>query len=231
MTPEAVNSTPTRPLPLVVLASGRGSTFAALLAAQQSGQLPIDIRAVLADKRSARVLMLAEDAGIATVALRPRDYPDRVAFDRALFAQVASLAPELIVLAGYMRVIDAAVVAQWQGRMINLHPSLLPKYPGLHTHELVLAAGEREHGASIHYVTEQLDAGPLIAQVRMPVNAGDTADGLAARLRPLEQTLLVAVIGLIASGRLVFATAGPVLDGRTLAEPLQYQPATGFGGL
>lgn len=218
-------------MPLVVLASGRGNTFAALLAAQQSGRLAIEIRAVLADKRMAPVLGLAEDAGIATVALRPRDYPDRVAFDLALFAKVAGFAPDLIVLAGYMRVIDASVVAQWRGRMINLHPSLLPKYPGLHTHELALAAGDREHGASIHFVTEELDAGPLIAQVRLPVRAGETAESLATRLRPLEQELLVGVVKLIAAGRLLYTAAGPALDGRTLDTALQYDPATGFGGL
>jgi len=226
-----VNSTASKPLPLVVLASGLGSTFSALLAAQESGRLPIEIRAVLADKRTAPVLGRAEDAGIATVALRPRDYADRIAFDRALFAQVTVHAPELIVLAGYMRVIDASIVAQWRGRMINLHPSLLPKYPGLHTHELALAAGDHEHGASVHYVTEQLDAGPLIAQVRLPVRADDTPETLAARLRPLEQGLLVAVVELIATGRLVYTQARPMLDGRTLAEALQFHPASGFGGL
>ena len=218
-----MKGTTVKPLRLVVLASGRGSTFAALLAAQLSGALPIDIRAVLADKRTAPVLGLAEDAGIATVALRPRDFPDRIAFDRALFAQVALHAPDLIVLAGYMRIIDASIVAKWRGRMINLHPSLLPKYPGLHTHQLALAAADREHGASVHYVTEQLDAGPLIAQVRMPVQVDDTAETLAARLRPLEQRLLVAVVGLIASGRLAYADAGLTLDGRTLAATLPFR--------
>jgi phosphoribosylglycinamide formyltransferase-1 len=208
-------------LRVVVLASGRGGTFAALLAAQQDGRLPIEIVALLSDKRTARVLTVAESAGIATVALRPRDYPDRASFDRALFARVADFTPDLVVLAGYMRVIDSSVVGQWRGRMINLHPSLLPKYPGLQTHERALAAGDDLHGASVHYVTAELDGGPLIAQVRMPVVAGDTAETLAARLRPLERQLLVRVVELISQGRLALGAATVEFDGHALVAPLR----------
>jgi len=208
-------------LRVVVLASGRGGTFAALLPAQQDGRLPIEIVALLSDKRTARVLTVAESAGIATVALRPRDYPDRASFDRALFARVADFTPDLVVLAGYMRVIDSSVVGQWRGRMINLHPSLLPKYPGLQTHERALAAGDDLHGASVHYVTAELDGGPLIAQVRMPVVAGDTAETLAARLRPLERQLLVRVVELISQGRLALGAATVEFDGHALVAPLR----------
>jgi len=208
-------------LRVVVLASGRGGTFAALLAAQQDGRLPIEIVALLSDKRTARVLTVAESAGIATVALRPRDYPDRASFDRALFARVADFTPDLVVLAGYMRVIDSSVVGEWRGRMINLHPSLLPKYPGLQTHERALAAGDDLHGASVHYVTAELDGGPLIAQVRMPVVAGDTAETLAARLRPLERQLLIRVVELISQGRLALGAATVEFDGHALVAPLR----------
>jgi phosphoribosylglycinamide formyltransferase-1 len=208
-------------LRVAVLASGRGGTFAALLAAQKDGRLPIEIVALLSDKRMARALTIAESAGIATVALRPRDYPDRASFDRALFARAADFAPDLIVLAGYMRVIDSSVVGEWRGRMINLHPSLLPNYPGLQTHERVLAGGDNLHGASVHYVTAELDGGPLIAQVRMPVIAGDTAETLAARLRPLERQLLVRVVELITQRRLALGPSTVEFDGQALAAPLQ----------
>jgi len=208
-------------LRVAVLASGRGGTFAALLDAQQDGRLPIEIVALLSDKRTARALTIAESAGIATVALRPRDYPDRTSFDRALFARVADSAPDLVVLAGYMRVIDSSVVGEWRGRMINLHPSLLPEYPGLQTHERVLAAGDKLHGASVHYVTAELDGGPLIAQVRMPVGADDTAETLAARLRPLERQLLIRVVELISQGRLALGPKTVELDGQGLAAPIQ----------
>jgi len=208
-------------LRVAVLASGRGGTFAALLDAQQDGRLPIEIVALLSDKRTARALTIAESAGIATVALRPRDYPDRTSFDRALFARVADFAPDLVVLAGYMRVIDSSVVGEWRGRMINLHPSLLPEYPGLQTHERVLAAGDKLHGASVHYVTAELDGGPLIAQVRMPVDADDTAETLAARLRPLERQLLIRVVDLISQGRLALGPKTVELDGQGLAAPIQ----------
>ena len=217
-----------RRLRVAVLASGIGGTFAALLSAQQGGELPIDLVALLSDKRTAPVLNIAESAGIATVALRPRDYPDRQSFDRALFDRIAAFSADLVVLAGYMRVIDPAIVAEWRGRMINLHPSLLPRYPGLHTHERVLAAGDAVHGSSVHYVTAELDGGPLIAQVDMPVLPGDTAETLTARLRPLERHLLVRVVDLIARGRLNLGATSVELDGRPLAAPLVLDPAGGF---
>lgn len=207
-----------------MLASGRGSNFAALLAAQASAQLPIRICALLSDKRTAHALLLAEDAGVAAIALTPRDFADRAAFDRALFARAAECSPDLIVLAGYMRVIDSAVIEQWRGKVINIHPSLLPKYPGLHTHARALEAGDTVHGASVHYVTAQLDGGPVIAQVELPILAGDTAESMAARLLPLEHRLLVATLGLIARGRVQLGADGVEFDGAVLPVPLRLQP-------
>lgn len=207
-----------------MLASGRGSNFAALLAAQASAQLPIRICALLSDKRTAPALLLAEDAGVAAIALTPRDFADRAAFDRALFARAAEYSPDLIVLAGYMRVIDSAVIEQWRGKVINIHPSLLPKYPGLHTHARALEAGDTVHGASVHYVTAQLDGGPVIAQVELPILAGDTAESMAARLLPLEHRLLVATLGLIARGRVQLGADGVEFDGAVLPVPLRLQP-------
>lgn len=216
---------------IVVLASGRGNTFAALLDAQQNGRLPVAIRALLSDRRTAPALEIAESRGVPAVALRPRDFADRLAFDRALFACAAGFEPDLIVLAGYMRVIDAAVVTAWRGRMVNLHPSLLPKYRGLDTYARVLEAGDATYGSSVHYVTEQLDGGPVISQVTLPVMPGDTADSLAARLRPAEQALLIATVGLIAGGRAALGPVGIEIDGRPLSTPLQMDLNGGFSGL
>jgi phosphoribosylglycinamide formyltransferase-1 len=210
----------TCPCSVVVFASGRGSNFAALLKAQQRGKLPIRIRALLSDKPTAPALLLAENAGVAAAALSPRDYPDRASFDRALFARAAEFSPDLIVLAGFMRVIDAAVIDRWRGKIINIHPSLLPKYPGLRTHQRVLEAGDTQHGASVHFVTAELDGGPPIAQVRLPVLPGDTATTLAARLLPLEHRLLVAAVGLFAQRRVELGAHGVEIDGRVMTTPL-----------
>lgn len=206
---------------VVVLASGRGSNFAALLNAQKRGELPIRIRALLSDKPQAHALRRADEAGIDAVALAPADYPDRASFDHALFARAADCAPDLIVLAGYLRVIDTAVVEKWRGRMINIHPSLLPKYPGLRTHARALEAGDSVHGASVHFVTAQLDGGPVIAQVQMPIFAGDTPEKLAARLLPLEHRLLIACVGMLARGRIALGSGSIAVDGAALATPLQ----------
>ncbi len=208
-------------LDVVVLASGRGSNFAALVAAQQRGELPIRIRALLSDKARAPALELAREAGITGAALSPRDYPDRASFDRALFARAAEFSPALIILAGYMRVIDAAVIGPWRGKAINIHPSLLPKYPGLHTHERALAAGDAMHGSSVHFVTAELDGGPVIAQVELPVLPGDTADSLAARLLPQEHRLLIACVDAIARSRIVLGAIDILFDGHALAAPLR----------
>lgn len=206
---------------VVVLASGRGSNFAALLAAQRRGELPICLRALLSDKADAGALSIARDAGVAAIALTPADFSDRAAFDRALFARVAQFAPGLIVLAGYMRRIEPDAVAPWHGRIVNIHPSLLPKYPGLRTHQRALDAGDATHGASVHYVTAELDGGPVVAQAALPIRAGDTPHTLATRLLPLEHRLLVASVGLIARGRIALGVNGVELDGKTLAAPLR----------
>ena len=206
---------------IVVLASGRGSNFAALLAAQTRGETPIRIRALLSDKAKAPALELARNAGIAAITLAPRDYANRASFDQALFARAAEFSPDLIVLAGYMRVIDAAVIGQWRGKAINIHPSLLPKYPGLHTHARALEAGDSMHGSSVHYVTAELDGGPVIAQVEMPVCTDDNADTLAARLLAQEHRLLISTVDLIARGRIALGADGITFDGRTQQAPLK----------
>lgn len=212
---------PSLPLRVVVFASARGSNFAALADARRRGELPIDIPALLSDRPAAPALELARAAGIDAIALKPRDYANRADFDRAIFDRAAQFAPDLIVLAGFMRVIDPAVVEPWVGRMINIHPSLLPKYPGLRTHARAIEAGDAEHGSSVHYVTPELDGGPVIAQASLPIAPGDTPESLAARLLPLEHRLLVATTRLIADRQIALRDQRVVRRGQPLPAPLR----------
>ncbi|WP_329741100.1 phosphoribosylglycinamide formyltransferase [Dyella sp. A6] len=210
----------TQALKIAVLASGRGSNLAALIEAHAAGQLPVEFTLVASDKADAGALQLAETARIPTLALLPRNYADRASYDRELFARIAASGAELLVLAGFMRIIDGTVLAPWAGRIINIHPSLLPKYRGLHTHRRALEAGDAEHGASVHFVTAELDGGPVIAQAKLPVLPDDDEHTLASRLLPLEHRLLPAVTGLIASHRLSLGANGIELDRQLLAQPL-----------
>jgi phosphoribosylglycinamide formyltransferase 1 len=208
------------PRRIAVLASGRGSNLAALLAARERGELPVDFVLVGSDKAAAGALRMAEAANIPTLALDPRSYPDRRAFDFDLFARIAASGAELLVLAGFMRILDGEALTPWVGRMINIHPSLLPKYRGLHTHRRALEAGDIEHGASVHFVTAELDGGPVIAQARVAIEPGDDEQQLAARLLPLEHRLLPAVLGLLATARLRWDGQSPRLDDQPLLSPL-----------
>lgn len=209
------------PLRIAVLASGAGSNLQALLDAIAAGALHARIVGVFSDKARCTALQRARDAGVPAVALAPRDFADREAFDAALFAAVDAAAPDLIVCAGYMRIIASAAVAPRSDRMINLHPSLLPLFKGLHTHQAALDAGATEHGASVHVVTPGLDDGPVIAQARVPVRAGDDAATLAARVRAVEHPLLVGVVQGFAEGRLAVHGGRVNLNGAPLARVLQ----------
>lgn len=213
----------TTPLRVAVLASGRGSNLAALLQARGRGELPVEFVLVASDKADTGALALAREAGIPTVVLDPRGFPDRVSFDHALFERIQASGAELLVLAGFMRIIDGAALAPWVGRMINIHPSLLPKYRGLHTHRRALAAGDTEHGASVHYVTAELDGGPVIAQARLAIAPQDDEQTLAARLLGYEHRLLPAVVSHIAQGRLALRDGQVLLDGTPLPTPLQWR--------
>jgi phosphoribosylglycinamide formyltransferase-1 len=215
-------STRKQPLRVAVLASGRGSNFAALLLARECGDVPIEFVLLASDKANAGALALAESAGVPTLVLDPRQYPDRRAFDLELFGRLAESGAELLVMAGFMRIIDGEALTPWIGRMINIHPSLLPKYRGLHTHRRALEAGDSEHGASVHYVTAELDGGPVIAQVRMAIDPEDDEQRLAQRLLPLEHRLLVAVVADIAAGKLALEHDTVQFDGRALAQPLHW---------
>ena len=206
---------------LAVLASGRGSNLQAVLDAQAAGVLPTQVVGVFSDKPDCGAIARAERAGLLAVALRPRDFASRADYDESLFNAIAGVQPDLIVCAGYMRLISEAAVRRFSGRMINIHPSLLPKYPGLDTHARALAAGDSEHGASVHVVIPALDAGPVLAQARVPVRAGDTPEALARRVLGREHPLLVQSLAWITSGRLVLGEETIRLDGHSLAAPLQ----------
>jgi len=207
-------------LPIVVLISGTGSNLRAIADRAADGTLPVDIRAVISDKPEAKGLAWAAAQGIPTAALAPRDYPDRAAFDRALADTVASYAPGLVVLAGFMRILGDAFVERFAGRLVNIHPSLLPKYRGLHTHRRALEAGDREHGASVHFVTGELDGGPVVLQARVPVRDGDDEATLAARVLAQEHLIYPECIGWFAAGRLRLRDGCVFLDGHRLDTPL-----------
>jgi phosphoribosylglycinamide formyltransferase-1 len=207
--------------PLVVLASGRGSNLRALLDAEQSGCLGgARVLAVASDRRSCAALEFARRAGRREIALRPADFGSRDDFDAALFDAVLALEPALIVCAGFMRILSPAAVQRTGGRMINIHPALLPRHPGLRTHERALAEGDAEHGATVHQVIADVDAGAAIAQVRVPVLPGDDAQALGVRVLAREHPLLVAAVRAFAEGQLTAGPHGVAWRGIPLHAPL-----------
>lgn len=206
-----------RPLRVAVLISGTGSNLKALIDAARSGRLNIEISQVISNRSEAPGLGHAREAGIETEVIGASDRAGR---DRAVAQCLDDKEVELVVLAGYMSILGARLVARYTGRIINLHPSLLPLYPGLDTYRRALAAGDREHGASIHFVTPELDSGPIISQVRIPVLPGDTARELAARLGPREHHLLRATVELFTERRVKMHSTAVVLDGQRITQPL-----------
>lgn len=215
------------PLRLSVLISSRGSNLQAILGAIAAGRLTARVVQVLSNHPAAAGLALATAAGLPTTVVDHRDHPDRTAFEQALAAQLDAAQPDLLVLAGFMRVLTADFVRHYQGRLINIHPSLLPEFAGLDTHARALAADATQHGASVHFVTAAVDGGPLIAQVRLPVLTGDTADTLAARVLRAEHRLYPRVIGWYAAGRLAQVEDTVYLDGLPLAAPVQFTAGEG----
>lgn len=206
---------------LAVLASGAGTNLQALIDAIAAGELPATIVGVFSDKPSCLAVARAREAGIPGIGIAVKAYPSREAFDNAFFAAVDAARPDLIVCAGYMRIISAAEIRRRPGRMINLHPSLLPAFKGLHTHRQALEAGVAEHGASVHVVTADLDDGPVIARAPVPVRPGDDEVTLAARVREVEHPLLVETVRLFAEGRLRLEGGAILLNDAPLAAPLQ----------
>ncbi|MDR7097996.1 phosphoribosylglycinamide formyltransferase-1 [Lysobacter niabensis] len=206
---------------LAILASGRGSNLLAILEAIARGELDATVVGVFSDRRAAPALVHARNAGIRAQSLAPREFASRTDFDEHLFSLVDAVQPDLIVCAGYMRLISDPAVAARTGRMINIHPSLLPEFKGLRTHQQALDAGASVHGASVHFVTSELDGGPVITQVRVPVERGDDAATLAERVLQREHPLLVATLRELAGGRIAWIDHGVHFNGHPLAAPLQ----------
>jgi phosphoribosylglycinamide formyltransferase-1 len=211
-------------LPVVVLISGGGTNLQALIDAARGGQ-PFTITGVVSNRPDAFGLTRAARAGIPTAIVDHTAYEDRESFEAALAECVDRFAPKLVCLAGFMRILTAGFVGHYRGRMLNIHPSLLPRYRGLHTHQRALDAGDAEHGATVHFVTEELDGGPRILCARVPVLAGDTAEALAARVLEKEHRIYPLAVRWCAEGRLRLGPAGAELDGRPLTEPVALEIA------
>ncbi len=204
---------------IAVLASGRGSNLQAILDAIAGGRLDAEVAGVFGDRPDA--MALARVAPELAWSRDARGYADRAAFDAEIADAVAASRPDWIVLAGYMRILGDVFLSRFRGRVLNIHPSLLPAHRGLRTHARAIAAGDAEHGASVHFVVPELDAGAVIAQARVPVLPGDTAESLAARVLELEHPLLVGVLRLAVAGRIAERGATVELDGHPLFTPLQ----------
>jgi phosphoribosylglycinamide formyltransferase-1 len=185
----------------------------------QQRRIAATVNVVISDRPGVAGITTAQDMGIETQVV-PYKSVDRPTFERALSAAIDTHSPDLVVLAGFMRVLTETFVRRFAGRMINIHPSLLPKYTGLHTHQRVLDAGDSEHGASVHYVTPELDGGPVILQSRVPVKTGDTESTLAARVIATEHVIYPRVVGWIADGRLAWNNGDPLLDAKPLMQPV-----------
>lgn len=195
---------------IVILISGRGSNMQAMLKVVAAERWPAQIAAVISNQPTAAGLDVARAAGIATSAVNHRDYPDREQFDAALAELIDQHSPDLIVLAGFMRILTPGFVNRYFGRLINIHPSLLPSFPGLHTHQQAIDAGVKVHGATVHFVTAELDHGPIIAQAAVPVLDDDTEDTLAARVLEQEHRIYPQAVRDLMSGTL------KLVDGRVV---------------
>ncbi|MDD2046358.1 phosphoribosylglycinamide formyltransferase [Pseudomonas putida] len=202
---------------VVVLLSGTGSNLQALIDSVRTGDSPVRIRAVISNRADAYGLQRARDAGIDTAVLDHKAFEGREAFDAALVELIDGYQPQLVVLAGFMRILSAGFVRHYQGRLLNIHPSLLPKYKGLHTHQRALEAGDKEHGCSVHFVTEELDGGPLVVQAVIPVELDDTPERLAQRVHSQEHQIYPLAVRWFAEGRLRLGEHGALLDGQPLA--------------
>ena len=210
-------------LKAAVLISGTGSNLKALIDAVAAKKLDLDIVRVISNRAEAAGIGHAESAGIPVSVIPHGDFPDRPSHDAAVAEALLKSHAELIVLAGYMRILGEEFTHRFEGRMINLHPSLLPLYRGLDTYNRVLEAGDAETGSSIHFVTAGLDSGPVITQIRIPVLPGDDAGALKARLGPLEHKLVTATVGLFCKREIVLRGNAVLYRGRELSRPLQLQ--------
>jgi len=204
------------PCNVVVLISGSGSNLQALIDSVAHDGNPARIAAVICNRADAYGLERAKQAGIATELLDHKQFDGREAFDAALIQAIDTHQPDLVVLAGFMRILTPGFVQHYAGRLLNIHPSLLPKHKGLHTHQRAIEAGDAEHGCSVHFVTEELDGGPLVVQALLPVMADDTAESLARRVHQQEHQIYPLAVRWFAEGRLRLGAQGAMLDGQPL---------------
>jgi len=216
-----------RKIRLVVLISGRGSNLQAILDQAASGELPVEIAAVISNRPGVAGLERARQAGVPALELDHKNFPGRPEFESALIELIDRHRPDLVILAGFMRILTADFTGHYRGRLLNIHPSLLPKFRGLHTHERAIAAGEIEHGASIHFVTAELDGGPVIVQAQVPVWPNDDPDTLAARVLEREHRLYPQAIHWFAEGRLRLDGERVLFDGQPLDRPLRLENPSG----
>ena len=210
------NAIPTQKCRAVVLISGSGSNLQTFLDAAASGDGDYTVEAVISNKADAYGLTRAQNAGVATEVLSHRDFTDRDSFDQAMIKLIDRYQPDLVILAGFMRILTPDFVRHYSGRLLNIHPSLLPKYQGLHTHQRALDAGDAEHGATVHFVTEELDGGPPILQAAVPIESGDTAETLAQRVLVQEHEIYPLAASWFAQGRLRMVGDRAELDGELL---------------
>jgi phosphoribosylglycinamide formyltransferase 1 len=211
--------------PIVILISGRGSNMRALIERSHAADAGYSVSKVLSDKPEAAGLRTARNLGVTAQALPAAKSDERATYDRALAAEIERCSPSLIVLAGFMRILSAQFVNLFAGRILNIHPSLLPKYPGLHTHRRVLEAHEAQHGATVHFVTEELDGGPPVIQARVAVKADDDEASLAARVQAEEHRIYPLAVRWFCEGRLRYEEGHAWLDGRILQEPVLFEGA------
>ena len=198
---------------IVILISGRGSNMQAILEVAKAEQWPVTIAAVISNRPNAGGLTTAGESGIATAVVDHQQYADRAAFDTELMRVIDSYRPDLVVLAGFMRILTEEFVLHYQGRLLNIHPSLLPAFPGLATHKRALESGEKTHGATVHFVTPDLDHGPIIEQASVPVLPDDTEDTLAERVLQQEHVIYPRAVKDFIEGRVRFVNGQVVRDG------------------
>jgi phosphoribosylglycinamide formyltransferase 1 len=203
---------------VVVLVSGRGSNLQVLINAVRDGQLPVEILAVISNEPGAPAVARARTAGIPVHVIDHRDYPSRAEFDRSLMQHIDTYQPRLVMLAGFMRILGDAFIDHYHGRLINIHPSLLPAFPGLNTHARALKSGAKSHGASVHFVTHEVDGGPVIIQGSVPVMPGDTPEILAERVLAEEHRIYPLAIGWFLDNRLSVDQGRVLLDGQQRPE-------------
>lgn len=203
-----------------ILISGKGTNLQAFIDLANAGQLALDLSVVFSNRPDAYGLVRAEKAGIATACVEHGDFADRESFDNAVAAKLASWKPDLLILAGFMRILSAGFVERYAGKILNIHPALLPLHPGLNTHQRVLDAGDAWHGSTVHFVTRELDAGPRILQGRLTVNAHESADELAARVQMIEHQIYPQAASWVGSGRVEYRDGQTWMDGRLSAEPV-----------